>query len=313
MFVRQLQYLVALAEHRHFAHAAEACWVSQPALSAGIRQLERELGIMIILRDRRFQGLTPEGERVLIWARQTLASLEGLRQEAAMAQIVPGGHLAIGTVPSALRAVSMLASEYRRAIPKLTLEVFSLSTRDILQRLKNKDIHLGLAYADGCESDVYDRQSLYLERFVLLSSDKAGLPDRPCYSWAEAARFPLCLFNHEMQNRKIVDAAFQQANVEPNVVVETNTLSVLYEEVRTGEVCSIAPVSALPEYFLDSGIHIRPIEPQQLSPMSLLRLHEESPSALVSAAWRMAPALDLQGRLDGVLESARPPFSQREK
>lgn len=306
MFVRQLQYLVALSEHRHFAHAAEACWVSQPALSAGLRQLERELGIMIILRDRRFQGFTPEGERVLVWARQTLASLEGLRQEAALAQLVPGGHLAIGTVPSALRAVSMLASEYRRAIPKLTLEVFSLSTRDILQRLKNKEIHLGLAYANGCDPAVYDSLQLYLERFVLLFNAKAGLPARLSFTWAEAARLPLCLFNHEMQNRKIVDEAFRQARVEPNVVVETNTLSVLYEEVRTGEVCSIAPVSALPEYFLASGIQIRPIEPQQLSPMSLLRLREESAPALISLAWEMAPLLDLQGRLDGVLETAVP-------
>lgn len=306
MFVRQLHYLVALAEHRHFAHAAEACWVSQPALSAGIRQLERELGIMIILRDRRFQGFTPEGERVLVWARQTLASLEGLRQEAALAQVVAGGHLAIGTVPSALRAVSMLASEYRRAIPKLTLEVFSLSTRDILHRLKNKDIHLGLAYADGCDPTVYESMVLYSERFVLLSSDKAGLPTKSSYSWAEAARFPLCLFNHEMQNRKIVDAAFRDAGVAPNVVVETNTLSVLYEEVRTGEVCSIAPVSALPDYLLASGISIRPIEPQQLSPMSLLRLREESSPAVANAAWDMAPVLDLQGRLDGVLEAAMP-------
>jgi DNA-binding transcriptional LysR family regulator len=261
---------------------------------------------MIILRDRRFQGFTPEGERVLVWARQTLASLEGLRQEAALAQIVAGGHLAIGTVPSALRAVSMLASEYRRAIPKLTLEVFSLSTRDILHRLKNKEVHLGLAYAEGCDSDVYESIVLYSERFVLLSSDKAGLPTKSSYSWAEAARLPLCLFNHEMQNRKIVDAAFRHAGVVPNVAVETNTLSVLYEEVRMGEVCSIAPVSALPEYFLASGISIRPIEPQQLSPMSLLRLREEAPPAVVSAAWDMAPLMDLQARLDGVLEAATP-------
>src|ERR1700754_3010782 len=266
MFVRQLHYLVALAEHKHFAHAAESCWVSQPALSAGIRQLERELGIMIILRDRRFQGFTPEGERVLVWARQTLASLEGLRQEAALAQLVAGGHLAIGTVPSALRAVSMLASEYRRAIPKLTLEVFSLSTRDIFHRLKNKEIHLGIAYADSADAAI-ESITLYSERFVLLSSDHAGLPTKSSYSWAEAARLPLCLFNHEMQNRKIVDMAFLQAGVVPNVVVETNTLSVLYEEVRTGEVCSISPVSALPDYFLASGIDIRPLEPRQLSAM----------------------------------------------
>ena len=305
MFVRQLHYLVALAEHKHFAHAAESCWVSQPALSAGIRQLERELGIMIILRDRRFQGFTPEGERVLVWARQTLASLEGLRQEAALAQLVAGGHLAIGTVPSALRAVSMLASEYRRAIPKLTLEVFSLSTRDIFHRLKSKEIHLGIAYADGSDAAI-EGIVLYAERFVLLSSDHAGLPTKSSYSWAEAARLPLCLFNHEMQNRKIVDTAFLQAGVVPNVVVETNTLSVLYEEVRTGEVCSIAPVSALPDYFLASGISIRPLEPQQLSDMSLLRLRQDTQPAVVSAAWDMTPRLDLQGRLDGVLEGPVP-------
>ena len=305
MFVRQLHSLVALAEHKHFAHAAESCWVSQPALSAGIRQLERELGIMIILRDRRFQGFTPEGERVLVWARQTLASLEGLRQEAALAQLVAGGHLAIGTVPSALRAVSMLASEYRRAIPKLTLEVFSLSTRDIFQRLKNKEIHLGIAYADVADAAI-ESIVLYSERFVLLSSAHAGLPTKSSYSWAEAARLPLCLFNHEMQNRKIVDTAFLQAGVVPNVVVETNTLSVLYEEVRTGEVCSIAPVSALPDYFLASGINIRPLEPQQLSAMSLLRLRQDTQPAVVGAAWDMTPQLDLQGRLDGVLETPVP-------
>ncbi|MHC1480489.1 LysR family transcriptional regulator [Frateuria aurantia] len=303
MFVRQLHYLVALAEHRHFAHAAEACWVSQPALSAGIRQLERELGIMIIRRDRRFQGFTAEGERVLVWARQTLASLEGLRQEAALAQRVAGGHLAIGTVPSALRAVSLLVGEYRHAIPRLTLEVFSLSSREILQRLKHGELHLGLAYAEGCDPAVYESIPLYSERFVLLFGEQAGLPRKQAYSWADAARLPLCLFNHEMQNRKIVDAAFRVAGVTPNVVVETNTLSVLYEEVRLGEACSIAPLSALPDYFLASGIAIRPIEPQQLSPMSLLRIREEVSPAVLTVAWEMAPAMNLQAQLDGVLET----------
>lgn len=306
MFVRQLEYLVALAEHKHFAHAAESCWVSQPALSAGIRQLERELGITIILRDRRFQGFTPEGERVLVWARQTLASMEGLRQEAALSQVVAGGHLAIGTVPSALRAVSMLAADYRRVIPKLTLEVFSLSTRDILHRLKSNELHLGVAYADGCDETIFESTVLYTERFVLVSSSAAGLPTKASYSWAEAARLPLCLFNHEMQNRKIVDAAFQAAGVTPNVVVQTNTLSVLYETVRNGEICSIAPVSALPEYFLAGGISIRPIEPQQLSAMSLLRLQQDTQPAVLRAAWEMTAHLDLQKRLDHVLYAAVP-------
>lgn len=101
MFLRQLTYLLALDRFHYFSRAAEACGVSQPALSAGIRQLEAELGITIIQRNRRFFGLTAEGERVLAWARQTLAALDGLRQEAALAQDVAGGSLAIGVIPAA--------------------------------------------------------------------------------------------------------------------------------------------------------------------------------------------------------------------
>ncbi|MEN3261934.1 LysR family transcriptional regulator [Sodalis endosymbiont of Spalangia cameroni] len=127
MFIRQLHYLIALAEHRHFAQAAEHCCVSQPSLSTAIRQLEQELGITIIQRDHHFQGFTPEGGRVLAWARQTLASLDGLRQEAALAQTVAGGVLAIGAIPSAMRVVSLLINEYRREIPRLSLKVFALS------------------------------------------------------------------------------------------------------------------------------------------------------------------------------------------
>lgn len=59
MFIRQLHYLIALAEHCHFAQAAEHCCVSQPSLSAAIRQLEQELGITIIQRDHHFQSFTP--------------------------------------------------------------------------------------------------------------------------------------------------------------------------------------------------------------------------------------------------------------
>ena len=64
MQFRQLEYFVAVARERHFARAAEACYVSQPALSASIAKLERELGVTLINRDHNFEGLTAEGERL---------------------------------------------------------------------------------------------------------------------------------------------------------------------------------------------------------------------------------------------------------
>lgn len=138
MFIRQLNYLIALDKHRHFGRAAESCHVSQPALSNAIRELERELGITIIKRIRTFQGITPEGERVILWARQMLGSLDGLRQEADLVRSVPRGHLAIGVIPTAIHAATLLSAEYRQILPQLTLEVMSFSTPVILQQLKEQ-------------------------------------------------------------------------------------------------------------------------------------------------------------------------------
>lgn len=81
--LRQLEYLVALARERHFARAAAASYVSQPSLSAAIRKLEHELDVPIVRRGRRYEGLTPEGERVLAWAHRILAERDALEQELA--------------------------------------------------------------------------------------------------------------------------------------------------------------------------------------------------------------------------------------
>src|SRR6202012_3255557 len=69
MLFRQLEYFVALARERPCARAAAACYVSQPALSEAIRKLEKELGVALVRREQKFEGLTPEGERLGGWAR----------------------------------------------------------------------------------------------------------------------------------------------------------------------------------------------------------------------------------------------------
>jgi DNA-binding transcriptional LysR family regulator len=77
----KLEFIIALARERHFGHAAEACGVSQPTFSAGIKQLEDMLGVLLVQRGSRFQGFTPEGERVLDWARRIVGDTRAMRQE----------------------------------------------------------------------------------------------------------------------------------------------------------------------------------------------------------------------------------------
>ncbi|HTB65860.1 MAG TPA: LysR family transcriptional regulator [Steroidobacteraceae bacterium] len=95
MIVRYLDYLVALARERHFARAAATCNVTQPTLSAGIKQLEESLGVLIVERRQRFVGFTPEGERVLAWAQRVLADYSGLTQELSELQGGLAGQLRI--------------------------------------------------------------------------------------------------------------------------------------------------------------------------------------------------------------------------
>ncbi|WP_017347858.1 LysR family transcriptional regulator [Pantoea sp. A4] len=298
MFIRQLEYLIALEKYRHFAKAAESCFVSQPSLSVAIRQLEDELGLTIIQRQRRFLGFTPEGQRVLEWARKTLSSLDGLKQEAAFAQSVAGGHMTLGTVPSALRAVSRLAAEFRRAIPGLTLEIVSLSTREIQRRLVHQELHLGLAYSGEMEESLVS-QPLYAERFVLVCGRKSSLLPRTTLSWQALAALPLCLLDSEMQNRRIIDEVFQQAGIVPNVVLETNNISLLYEMVQEGDLYSIMPISAIPAYLLNnSEMMIMPVTPFSTPQLNLLRLRQDNSPAVLEAVWQISQRLNIAQQFD---------------
>ena len=87
MQTRLLQYFLALEREGHFARAAAACHVSQPTLSAGISALEAQLGKRLILRNRRYAGLTEEGRAILPWAQQLVAATENLMQAAAVAKL----------------------------------------------------------------------------------------------------------------------------------------------------------------------------------------------------------------------------------
>ena len=98
--IDKLEYLMALARERHFGHAAEACGVTQPTLSAGIKQLEATLGVLLVQRGSRFIGFTQEGERTLDWARRIVGDSRALRQEMTALKQGLVGRLRIAAIPT---------------------------------------------------------------------------------------------------------------------------------------------------------------------------------------------------------------------
>src|SRR6478735_8031248 len=104
--IDKLEFFIALANERHFGRAAEECGVTQPTLSAAIRQLEDTLGVVLVQRGSRFKGLTSEGQRVLEWARRIVGDTRTMREELRAARLGLAGHVKIAAIPTALAMVS---------------------------------------------------------------------------------------------------------------------------------------------------------------------------------------------------------------
>jgi len=149
VLLRHLHYLVAIASERHFARAAESCGVTQPTLSNGIKQLEEELGLLIVRRGQRFEGFTPDGERILEWARLIVSDSESLKQDAAALREGLVGRLRLGAIPTALPIVSALTAPFALDHPHVVITVLSLTSIDIQSGLGDFSLDAGVTYLDN--------------------------------------------------------------------------------------------------------------------------------------------------------------------
>ena len=117
--IDRLEFILALAREQHFGRAAETCNVSQPTLSAGIKYLEDMFGVLLVQRGSRFRGFTPEGERVLEWARRIVGDTRAMRQDIDALKRGLAGHMRIAAIPTALAMSAMLTTPYRAKHPEV--------------------------------------------------------------------------------------------------------------------------------------------------------------------------------------------------
>lgn len=138
MNLRDLRYLVALAEHRHFGQAAEACFVSQPTLSTQVRKLEDELGVTLIERTPREALLTPAGQEIVARARQVLNEVEQIRTIARRASDPGRGTIRLGIFPTlAPYLLPHVVPKLRKQFPDLELLLIEEKTEVVLQLLRD--------------------------------------------------------------------------------------------------------------------------------------------------------------------------------
>jgi DNA-binding transcriptional LysR family regulator len=290
--IDKLEYLLALARERNFGRAAEQCGVTQPTFSAGIKQLEDTLGVMLVQRTSRFLGFTPEGERVLDWARGIVADTRAMRQEMQTLKKGLSGYLKIAAIPTALAMVSTLTTPFRAKHPNVKFTVLSRTSAEVLSMLENLEVDAGLTYIDNEPLGRMRAVPLYLEQYRLLTSESSPLGDRDKVTWAEVAKIPLCLLTPDMQNRRIIDSLLHAAGGQPDPTLESNSMIVLFSHVRTGRWASVMPEKLADTLGLTERLRSIPIvEPEVVHQIGLVVPPREPMAPLASALVAEASSL----------------------
>ncbi|MET9490782.1 LysR family transcriptional regulator [Nocardia sp. NPDC006630] len=285
MLFRQLEYFVALARERHFARAAAACYVSQPALSEAIRKLEQELKVPLVQRGRTFEGLTPEGDRLVLWARRILADHDALKQEVVALQTGLTGELRLGVIPAAAATVALLTDPFCAEHPLVKVRIdSSFGSAEIIDRLRRSELGAGVVYPDGQNTSGLTVTPLYFEQQVLMAGNDLLTGQTGVLSWSDVVELPLCLLNSDMRGRQLIDDALATKHLVASPQLETDSVATLFGHVATGRWATVIPSTWLRTMRPPAGARVLRLEDPSVSAMIALVTPSTEPVPMVARA-----------------------------
>ena len=264
MNLRDLKYIIAVAETRHFGKAAERCYVSQPTLSGQVKKLEEELGVAIFERTSRSVEITPVGEAILQHAHQILEQAEVIEQLAQAHQDPLAGPLRIGAIPTlSPYLMPLILLPIKKQYPQMKLILSEELTDTLLQRLRNHEIDSALLATPVEEPDLetlplfdepfyiaYPRQHPFyakekITRRDLESVDLLLLAEGHCLA---KQAMDVCHLKERQQQGEMAD-------------LRAASLETLLQLVAAGFGCTLVPALAMRgSWSSGSGVVAQPLE-----------------------------------------------------
>ena len=244
MFLKQLEYLIAVIEEDHFGRAASRCNVKQPSLSNGIKQLELELGVTLFKRGRgqRLYGVTEEGKRVADWSRIILANCASMRDTISDMQNNLSGTIKLGAITSMSPVLPIILQRIRRAYPLVSVDVRFVGNEELRTGLDNFSIDCGITYMDqAAEMPWCDSVPIFEETWSLLVPDSFEFEEIHEISWEQAGDLPLALLRPSMYERAIAEEIFAQAGKKVTPKIESESILHLMFQTQFTELCTIIP------------------------------------------------------------------------
>ncbi|HEX2312178.1 MAG TPA: LysR family transcriptional regulator [Thermomonospora sp.] len=258
MQLQQLAYFVAVAETRHFTHAAESLGVAQPSLSKQIRALESELGASLFSRARGNITLTPAGEALLPLAKRILADVDTARLEVQELAGLRRGRVRLGATPSL--CAGLLADVLRRfhdTYPGIRLLVEEGGSRDLVRDLTRGSLDLALVILPLAGDAPLETTAILREHLVIASpaphADVPGppapretlLPRRPYLRIEDLRDRPMVMFRPGYDLREATIGACRQAGFEPRFAVEGGEMDAVLRFVEAGLGIAVVPSMVL--------------------------------------------------------------------
>ncbi|HEK0907619.1 LysR family transcriptional regulator [Pseudomonas putida] len=291
MDIKQLKFLIALDQTRHFGQAAALCHITQPTLSMRLRNLEDELDLVLVKRGQRFEGFTEAGERILAWAKTLLAAHDGLQAEAASCRGQVVGSLRLGTVPLASFNPMELLLPLREKYPELHFQLSSLSSEQIIDGLSRNQLDLGICYLDQVNVSFFDVIELGTTTMGLLHDTRHFQFDTEQLRWEDLDGLPLGLLSKGMHYRQSLDLSFRSRGLEPQAVLESDSTFQLIQALNAGICCAVMPLDCGLEE-LSEHLRIIPVADASIhSPVGLLLRRSEPRSAIAEQCFDEARAL----------------------
>ena len=290
--IDKLNFFILLARERHFGKAALKLGITQPSLSAAIRQLEQSLGVMLINRGSRFKNLTTEGEKVLTWALRITADTRTMKEEIRNRSVGLSGILSIGSIPTAIPNIPEISSFFLKRHPNVKLKLLSLNSNEIVGALERFEIDVGMTYLNSEPIGKLKNVPFYSESYCLITARENFNPGNKTISWLEASKLRLCLLTPDMQNRRILNQRFLEEGISITPTLETNSLISLLTHVQTGDWSSILPLSFISAINFNKNIVFIPMEdshPQHK--IGLVAVNRDPNTPLISAFLKEATTL----------------------
>lgn len=179
MTIQQLEYLIAVDKYRHFGNAAESCFVTQPTLSAQLGKLEKDLGVILFDRSKMPVIPTEIGVQIIAQAKKVVSESKGILELVAQLKGDISGTIKLAIIPTlAPYLLHLFVRRFLEKYPNVKLEVQEMVTEEIVRRLKNDELDLGIVVTPLEESGIVEKPMFYEKFYAYLSQNHSLLKEK---------------------------------------------------------------------------------------------------------------------------------------